>query len=90
MFTMKLESDPKRIMADGRYTVEEFDAMLRQICLETRFKEKAPGEYYLDDEEDELGRMIVLTARFDIKHIEPFLKKWLTHSDYEGRVNQLT
>ena len=89
MFTMTLLCDPKKVLKDGRYSVEEFNTLLREICLETRFKEKAPGNYYLEETEDELGRMIVLATKIDKIKGEMLLKKWVTHSDYEGRVNQL-
>ena len=88
MFTMK--GDPEKVLKDGRYTVEEFDALLRRICLETRFKEKFPGEYYLEDSEDEIGRMMVLFTKIDkYDTIVPLLSKWMSHSDDDGNENLL-
>ena len=89
MFTMTIYGDPKKIVKDGRYTIDEFNVLLRRICTETHFKEKSSGEYYLDEQEDELGRMIVLATKIDKLNIEGLLKKWTTCSDYEGRVDQL-
>ena len=43
MFTMILKSDPVKIKKDGRFTTEEFDALLRRLCLETGFKERQRG-----------------------------------------------
>ena len=89
MFTMTIHGDPKKIAKDGRYTINEYNALIRQICTETRFQEKSFGEYYLDEQEDELGRMIVLATKIDKLNIEGLLKIWTTRSDYEGKINQL-
>ena len=90
MFTMTLKSDPAKIEKDGRFTAEELNALLRRLCLETGFKESAPGKYYLDDCEDELGRMVVLFARMDKnKYVVPLLSEWISCSDDEGSENLL-
>ena len=90
MFNMLTESDHDKISKDNRFSVEEFDCLLRDICLDTNFKEDSPGHFSLDDSFDELGRMLVLEVKFDkIGFIIPNLKKWITYSDEEGEVNQL-
>jgi hypothetical protein len=90
MFTMTIESNHDKLTRDGIYSVEEFDALLRKICLDTDFKESSPGHYVLDDSADELGRMLVLDVKFDkLGYIVPNLKTWLTESDDEGTVDQL-
>ena len=90
MFSMTLESDHEKIAREGRFSVEEFDSLLRKICLDTNFKESSPGHYYLDESSDELGRMLVLDVKFEkLGYIIPNLKTWLTYSEEEGEVNQL-
>lgn len=90
MFSMTIESDHEKIKQDGRFSVEEFDSLVRNICLDTKFQERSPGHYYLDDSLDELGRMLVLDTKFEkVGYIVPNLKKWITYSEEEGEVDQL-
>ncbi len=90
MFCMIIESDHDKILRDGRFTISEFDSLLRGICLDTKFQEYSPGHYFLDDSLDELGRMLVLEVKFEkLGYIIPNLKKWTTYSEEEGEVNQL-
>lgn len=90
MFSMTIESDHNKIKQDGRFSIDEFDTLIRNICLDTNFYENAPGHYYLDEKEDELGSMLVLDAKFDVLgYIVPNLKTWITYSEEEGEVDQL-
>lgn len=89
MFTMKIESDHDKIQKEAKYTPEEFDALIRKICVETRFTEIGPGVFTFDDEDAALGRMIVLRAKFDKLGIISNLSKWTTFYDDEGELNEL-
>ena len=87
---MIIESDHEIINKDNRFSVETFDSLLREICLDTNFIEDSPGHYSLEDSFDELGKMLVLEVKFEkIGFIIPYLKKGVTYSDEEGEVNQL-
>ena len=87
---MTIESDHEKLAKDGKLTPQEFDDLLRILCLDTWFKESSPGHYYLNEEDDELGCMLVLDVKFDkLGFIIPYLKKWVTYSDEEGEVDQL-
>ena len=89
MFKMIIESDPVALKRNG-LDANEFDSFLRDICLDTKFKESSPNHYYLEEDYDELGRMLVLDVKFEkIGYIIPNLKTWLTYSDEEGEVDQL-
>lgn len=90
MFKMVIESDHEKLKKDGKLSPQEFDNLLRILCLDTGFKESSSGHYYLDEEEDELGCMLVLDVKFDkLGFIVPYLKTWVTYSDEEGMVDQL-
>ncbi len=88
---MILESDHEKLEKEGIYTPEQFDALLRQMCLDVNFKEESRDHYILEDSFDELGEMLVLDIIFDkLGFIAPNLKTWITYSDYEGKVDQLS
>ena len=90
MFSMTIESDHDKLTREGLYSTEEFDSLVRKLCLDTDFRESSPGHYVLDESADELGRMLVLDVKFDkIGYIIPNLKTWFTVSDEEGTVDQL-
>lgn len=91
MFKMVIESNHEKLQNEGLYNIEQFDKTIRDICLETNFTETSPNHYTLSDKYDEIGRMMVLNARFKVaKCVIPNLKTWLTYSDEEGEVNWLT
>lgn len=77
------------VKAKQEYSSQDNIELIRQICLETNFKESSPCHYYLDNQYDELGRMIVLEAKFQKHNIIPILNEWKTFSDEEGEVNEL-
>lgn len=90
MFRMTVEGSPDKITNAGLH-IEDFNSILRAICLDTDFKESTPNHYYLEEKYDELGRMLVLEAKFrKLGYIIPNLSKWLTYSDEEGEVDELT
>lgn len=91
MFRMILESNHEKLEKEGIYTPEQFDALLRQMWLDVNFKEESKDHYILEDSFDELGEMLVLDTIFDkLGFIIPNLKTWITYSDYEGEVDQLS
>lgn len=90
MFQMLIESSPQKILKNG-LKIDEFNKTLRDLCLNTNFKESSPNHYYLEDQYDELGRMFVLEAKFrKLGYIIPNLAKWTTYSDEEGEVDELS
>ncbi len=90
MFRMLIKPNYEKIKSDKTLSADGFDEVLRDICLSSGFREKTPGEYYLDEGEDEMGRMIVLKAKFDkIGYVVPNLTKWITYRDDEGETNEL-
>lgn len=90
MFQMIIKSNPETLLENG-LNEKEFNATLRAICLDTNFKESSPNHYYLEDDYDELGRMFVLEAKFrKLGYIIPNLSKWVTYSDEEGEVDELS
>lgn len=90
MFTMIVESDPEKLKKNGM-DVDKFNELLKIICYGTGFIEDSPNHYHLDKNEDEIGAMIVLTAKFDkLGYIIPNLSIWITYSDEDGEVNHLS
>ena len=90
MFRMIIESDPQKVKQSGM-AIDEFNNLLRAMCLESYFRESSPNHYILDAKHDEVGSMLVLSVRFDIAgFIIPNLSKWITYSDEEGEVDQLS
>lgn len=90
MFRMLVESNPYKLTDNGM-NIDEFNSLLRNICLDTDFKESSPNHYYLEDSNEAIGRMLVLEAKFrKLGYIIPNLSKWVTYSDEEGEVDELS
>ena len=89
MFQMIMESDSISLLKNG-LDEKKFNSTLRAICLDTNFKESSPNHYYLEEEYDELDRMIILKIKFDkLGYIIPNLSKWITCSDEYGELNRI-
>ena len=46
MFTITIESDHEKIKRDGLFSTDEFDTLIKNICLDTEFQESSPGHYF--------------------------------------------
>lgn len=88
-FTMIIESDPEKLKRNGM-DVDEFNELLKIICYGTGFIEDSPNHYHLDENEDEIGAMVVLMAKFDkLGYIVPNLSTWITYDEEDGEVDHL-
>ena len=92
-FEMIIKSDHEKITKEGKFSVEEFDDLLRWICLDSGFKERVPGRYYYDkygEKDYPIGAMVVLKAKFKkLGYIVPNLLKWITYDRQEGILDEL-
>lgn len=89
MFTMIIESDPEKLKRNGM-DVDEFNKLLKIICWGTGFVEDSPNHYHLDENEDEIGAMVVLMAKFDkLGYIIPNLSTWITYCEEDGEIDHL-
>ena len=81
---MIVESDPEKLKKNGM-DVDKFNELLKIICYGTGFIEDSPNHYHLDENEDEIGAMVVLMAKFDkLGYIVPNSSRWTTYCEEDG------
>ena len=88
-FIMEFEFDSEKIKKNEALSEDLCYEWLDELCQETRFEKIGKGRYKLNDGEDDLGTLLILSAKFESQSwLLPNLKKWITYSN-EGMVDAL-